>query len=66
MSSNINKWIDKAFDYANANSDDDDIIYKSIFKYKALRNLPEEDIDAIYSEIANRMGYGGNYENSYY
>lgn len=57
LNKKFDKWIDKAFDYANSNSDDCDIIYKSINKYKALKELNEQEKDIIYDLISARLGY---------
>lgn len=49
--------IEKAFNYANLNTEDDDIIYKAIYKYKILSSLDEKEIDEIYDYIAERLGF---------
>ena len=50
-------WIDKAYDYANLNSEDDDCIWKAIYKYKRLRELNEEQQQLVYDLLAERLGY---------
>lgn len=49
--------IDKAYHYCNLNSEDDDCIYKSINRYKALRDLDNKQKDIIYEIIAKRLGF---------
>lgn len=50
-------WIDKAYDWANINSEDDDCIWKAINKYKRLRELNDEQQRLIYDLLAERLGY---------
>lgn len=57
MTNKVLKAIDKAYDYCNLNSTDDDCIYKSINKYKALKELPSEKQDEVYEIIAKRLGF---------
>lgn len=49
--------IDKAYNYCNLNSEDDDCIYKAINKYKALKDLTEDQQDKVYNILANRLGF---------
>lgn len=53
--STLVECINEAFDYVNLNSDDCDIIYKTIFRYEALRSLPKKTIGIIYNEIYRKM-----------
>ena len=32
-------------------------IYKEMYKYKALRELPENEFEAVYNELAVRLGF---------
>ena len=49
--------IERAFDKCNLIGEDVDI-YKVLYTYKAIRELPQEEIDHIYDEIAERLGFG--------
>lgn len=57
MKLTIIQAIERAYNYANLNSEDDDIIYKAIYKLKVLKHLDYNFIEAIYNYIADRMGY---------
>lgn len=48
--------IAKAVDWANLNTDDDDCVWKAINKYKALRDLSEEQQATVYDLIVERLG----------
>ena len=48
--------IERAFDACNLIGENVDIL-QVMYRYKALRELPEEEIDQIYDEIANRLGF---------
>lgn len=57
MKLSIENAIERVYDYCNLNiGEDDDCIYKSIYKYKVLRELEQERIDEIYDEISSRLG----------
>lgn len=58
LNKKYDKWVQKAIDYSNLNSDDCDIIYKAINKYKALRELPEAQKEEAYETISNALGWG--------
>lgn len=58
LNKKYDKWIQKAIDYSNLNSDDCDIIDKAINKYKALRELPETQKEEAYKTISNALGWG--------
>lgn len=49
----------KAFDRCNLqNCYEGDIdIYKEMYRYKALRDLPDDEFDAVYDELAERLGF---------
>lgn len=49
--------ISKAFDKCNLIGEDCDI-YSVLFQYKAIRELPMEEIDKIYDEISEGLGFG--------
>lgn len=50
------KAIERAFDRCNLIGEEVDIL-KVIYQYKALRELPDEEIDHIYDDIADRLGF---------
>ncbi len=50
------KAIERAFDTCNLIGENVDIL-QVIYRYKALRDLPDEEIDQIYDEIADRLGF---------
>ena len=50
------KAIERAFDRCNLIGEEVDIL-KVIYQYKALRELPDEEIDQIYDDIADRLGF---------
>lgn len=46
----------KAFDRCNLIGEECDI-YAVLYRYKAIRELPDEQIDKIYDEIAEKLGF---------
>ena len=50
------KAIERAFDTCNLIGENVDIL-QVIYRYKALRELPDAEIDQIYDEIADRLGF---------
>lgn len=50
------KAIERAFDRCNLIGEEVDIL-KIMYQYKAIRELPEEEIDQIYDDIADRLGF---------
>lgn len=48
--------IERAFDACNLIGENVDIL-QVMYRYKALRELPDEEIDQIYDEIADRLGF---------
>lgn len=46
----------KAFDRCNPIGEECDI-YAVLYRYKAIRELPDEQIDKIYDEIAEKLGF---------
>ena len=48
--------IEKAFKKANLIGEDVDL-YKVIYSYKALRELSQNEIEQIYDELAERLGF---------
>lgn len=50
------KAIERAFDRCNLIGENVDILHV-IYQYKAIRELPENEIDQIYDDIADRLGF---------
>ena len=50
------KAIDRAFDMCNLIGEDVDI-FSIMYRYKALRELSDEELDRIYDDIADRLGF---------
>lgn len=48
--------IEKAFKKANLIGEDADL-YAVIYSYKVLRELPEAEIEEIYDDLADRLGF---------
>ena len=53
---NLEKAIERAFDKCNIIGIDCDV-YKVLYSYKAIRELPEKEIDAIYDRIVSGLGF---------
>lgn len=49
--------LERAYNYCNLNSLDDDCIYKAINKYKALRELSEDKQEEVYNYLVKRLGF---------
>ena len=52
----LEKAIERAFDRCNLIGEDCDI-YSVLYSYKAIRELPESEIDKIYNNIAKGLGF---------
>lgn len=52
----LEKAIQRAFDRCNLAGENCDI-YSILYQYKAIRELPDEEIDAIYNDLAKKLGY---------
>ena len=52
----LEKAIQKAFDRCNLIGDDCDI-YSILYQYKAIRDLPDDQIDRIYDQMAEDLGF---------
>lgn len=48
--------IERAFDRCNLIGEECDI-YGVLYSYKAIRELPQDQIDKIYEDIAARLGF---------
>lgn len=56
MKLTVEQAIERAFNNCNLIGEDVDI-YKQIYKYKILSNLTLKEIEKIYDEIAERLGF---------
>lgn len=54
------KAIERVFDRCNLIGENVDIL-EIMYKYKAIRDLPEDEIDTIYEDIADRLGFHQNF-----
>lgn len=52
----LDKAIQRAFDRCNLAGEDCDI-YGILYQYKAIRELPENEIDNIYDQLAKDLGF---------
>lgn len=52
----LDRAIERAFDRVNLAGDDCDV-YSILYQYKAIRELPEEEIDKIYDQIVKGVGF---------
>ena len=48
--------IERVFDRCNLIGEEVDIL-NIMYQYKAIRELPDEEIDQIYDDIADRLGF---------
>lgn len=53
---NLEKAIERAFDRCNLEGSDCEI-YNILFQYKAIRELPDDELEAVYNQIAKRLGF---------
>lgn len=50
--------IQRCFDRCNLDPDGDSVdIYKYMYQYKAIRDLPDDQFEAVYDEISRRLGF---------
>ena len=52
----LENTVEKAFRKANLIGEDADL-YKVMYSYKTLQNLPEQDIEIIYDYLSERLGF---------
>ena len=52
----LEKAIQRAFDRCNLEGEDCEI-YNVLYQYKAIRDLPDDKIEAIYDEFARDLGF---------
>ena len=54
----LEKAIDRCFDSCNLDSDGESMdIYKHMYRYKAIRELPDDQFDQVYDELSERLGF---------
>jgi hypothetical protein len=53
---NLEKAIQRAFDRCNLIGENVDI-YQILYSYKAIAQLPDEEVDKIYDQIAEGLGF---------
>jgi hypothetical protein len=53
---NLEKAIQRAFDRCNLIGESVDI-YQILYSYKAIAKLPDEEVDKIYDQIADGLGF---------
>ena len=56
MAMNLERAKQRAFDRCNLEGSDCEI-YNILYQYKAIRELPDEEIDNIYDEISEKLGF---------
>lgn len=52
----LNKAIDRCIDRCNLVGEDVDI-YKYMYQYKAIRDLPDDEFEKVYDTIAKSLGF---------
>ena len=52
----LEKAIERAFDRCNLSGENCDI-YEVLYSYKAIRELPDKEIDKIYESFAKGLGF---------
>ena len=52
----LEKAIDRCIDRCNLEGDSVDI-YKFMYQYKAIRDLPQDQFEAVYDQIAETLGF---------
>ena len=56
MALTLEQTIERIFRRCNLEGESVDI-WKYLYSYKATRDLPEADLEAIYDEVAERLGF---------
>lgn len=50
--------IEKCFDRCNLDPDGEGMdIYKHMYKYKAIRELPDDKFEKVYEDLSERLGF---------
>ena len=52
----LEKAIQRVFDRCNLEGEDCEI-YNILYQYKAIRELPQEEFEAVYDQIAEDLGF---------
>lgn len=52
----LDKAIDRCIDRCNLEGEDVDI-YKYMYQYKAIRDLPDDEFNQVYDDIARSLGF---------
>lgn len=52
----LEKAIERCIDRCNLEGADVDI-YKYMYQYKAIRNLPDDEFEAVYDSISKALGF---------
>lgn len=50
------KTIDRIFDLCNLEGEDCEI-YNVMYRFKSVRNLPEQEFEELYDDLAFRLGF---------
>lgn len=54
----LEKAIQRCFDRCNLDLEGDGMdIYKYMYQYKAIRDLPEDQFEQVYNQISERLGF---------
>lgn len=53
----LERALERAFDRCNLEDGKNCDIYAILYRYKAIRELPEEKIDEIYDQFAKGLGF---------
>ena len=54
----LQQAIEKCFDRCNLDSNDESMdIYKHMYRYKAIRELPDDEFEKVYDELSDRLGF---------
>ena len=54
----LEKAIDRCFDCCNVEPDEESMdIYKHMYRYKAIRELPDDEFEKVYDELSKRIGF---------
>ena len=54
----LEKAIQKCFDRCNLDPDGESMeIYKHMYRYKAIRELPEDEFEKVYDQLAEQLGF---------
>lgn len=52
----LDKAVDRAIDRINLVGDECDV-YSILYQYKAIRELPDEEVDKIYDHVVKVLGF---------